>query len=58
MRQIFCNKRYCQRFVLFSLQELQHKWVEPESQHPDQRQQDSEAMFLKVSATTAFFLSA
>ena len=58
MRQILCNKRYCQRFVLFSLQELQHKWVEPESQHPDQRQQDSGAMFLKVSATTAFFLSA
>ena len=58
MRQILCNKRYCQPFVLFSVQELQHKWVEPERQHPHQRQQDSGAMFFKVSATAAFFLIA
>ena len=58
MRQMLCNKRYYQRFVLFLLKELQHKWVEPERQHPHQRQQDSGAMFLKVSATTTFFLSA
>ena len=54
MRQILCNKRYCQRFVLFSLQELQHKWVEPESQHPHQRQQDSGAMFLRFRQRRRF----
>ena len=45
MRQILSKKHYFQRFVeSISLQELQHKWVEPERQHPHQRQQNSGAM--------------
>ena len=45
MRQILCKSTiFSILSSLFSLQELQHKWVEPERQHSHQRQQDSGAM--------------